>query len=352
MPDTGQELPRLQAKVHIEKGEEKGLAELLVRRNICCWVREENVLTFRGQKVLNGMFGVPKSKVLANHQTALRCIMNLIPSNSLLRTIPGLIHRLPAVTQWMHIHLGPDESLSICQNDMVSAFYLFALPQAWSEMLSFGLSFTGKQLGFEPAEECNRFYLACKVLPMGWSSAVGIMQQIAESVLLQGGIPGEQQLVRGRPMPAWMIETRREAEAEGKVWWQVYLDNYASGEKIGQTEGAHGGQLQAKVEALWEAVGIISSSSKVVTEQRSATELGAFIGGKGQWIGAGPDRMLKLEKSTLWVLSKRQISRKLLQIIMGRWVFAMQFRRPFMAHFEEVWKAWEEKQADVLMVKN
>ena len=338
LPDTGQDLPRLRAKVHIAPGEELELAKLLVERNVCCWVESEKVCIYRGERVLNGLFGVPKSTILANHQTSLRCIMNLIPSNSILRQIPGKVHKLPSVTQWLHVCLGPDESISLCQNDMVSAFYLFSLPPQWSELLSFDLSFTGKELGMESALHLKRFNLACKVLPMGWTSAVGVMQEIAERVLHAGGVPEKQQIIRGRPIPEWMVNVCQEAQKSEKVWWHVYLDNYASGEKVATGKEAQGRNLQMLVEDLWEAAGIVSSKSKVVSEEGSATELGAFIGGHGNWIGAGPERLLKLAKSTLWILSRQQISKKVLQITMGRWVFAMQFRRPFMSHYERAWQ--------------
>ena len=342
--DTGQELPRLQAKVHIVPGEEKALAELLVRRNICRWVEEDRVVEYRGQKVFNGLFGVPKSTVLANHQTSLRCIMNLIPSNAILRSIPGRVDRLPSVMQWMHICLDAGETVSICQNDMVSAFYLFRIPEEWSELLAFGLKFKGDELGFEGAAREKSYYLSCQVLPMGWSSAVGVTQQIAEEVLHRGGLPTDEQIVRGQPIPPWMVQVCRTAEDEKRSWWHVYLDNFACGEKLRPGQRARGRQRQLRVEELWDRAGILSSSSKVVSEQPSATELGAFIGGEGHWIGAGPERMLKLAKSTLFLMARKQIPKKMLQILMGRWVFAMQFRRPFMSHFEQVWKVFGEKR--------
>ena len=337
-PDAGQQLPKLQARVHIERGDEKALSNLLVEKNICCWVPEERVLEYRGQKVLNGLFGVPKPNKLLNHQCALRCIMNLIPSNSILRSIPGRIGRLPAITQWLRVCLGDGETLSLSQSDMVSAFYLFRLPPGWAELLCFNLSFLGEALGFEGELSKKRYYLGCQVLPMGWSSAVGLMQAVAESVLHNGGIPEVQQVIRGKPVPRWMIDVQNEAQATERVWWHVYLDNFACGERLKAGCAPEGGKLQQQVENLWSAAGIVSAKSKAVKDQRGGTELGAFIGGRGNWIGAGPERMFKLAKTTLWILQKPSINKKSLQILLGRWVFAMQFRRPFMSHFEAVWR--------------
>ena len=58
--DVGQELPKLQGKLHIEKGSELPLARVLVDRGVCRWVPLEDVLVYRQQRVLNGLFGVEK----------------------------------------------------------------------------------------------------------------------------------------------------------------------------------------------------------------------------------------------------------------------------------------------------
>ena len=39
-------------------------------------------------------------------------------------------------------------------------------------------------------------FLACCVLPMGWSNSVGIMQDLAEKILLRGGLPVDSPCVR------------------------------------------------------------------------------------------------------------------------------------------------------------
>ena len=195
--DEGQQLPKLQSKVHIRSGEELSLARLLVSRGICTWVPDREVLRFRGERVLNGMFGIAKNKILSNGESSLRCIMNLIPSNSVLRPIRGRVHHLPHICQWLHVSLSDEEEVRLCQSDMVSAFYLFSLGDDWARQLCFNLSATGEQLGLEQAKHQEVFYLGCRVLPMGWSSAVGIMQCIAEEVLFQGNIPRDTQLRRG-----------------------------------------------------------------------------------------------------------------------------------------------------------
>ena len=336
-PDCGQELPRLQARVHIQKGEEKELACLLVDRGVCTWVAEREVLRYRNQMVLNGLFGVEKSSVLPSGETPLRCIMNLIPSNAVLRPLEGHTHHLPHISQWLNVCLGTDEQLRLYQSDMVSAFYLFQLPEQWTRLLCFNLSFFNHDLELNLKGPRERLYLSCRVLPMGWSSAVGLMQQIAQQVLWEGGFPFERQVRKDCPVPEWMTRCDQTAKEKQTAWWHVYLDNYAGGAKVTGEDDVAGRGDQETALRLWREAGIVSSKKKEVTGAEQIVELGAFIGGDGRWIGGSPERMMKTIKGTLYSLLKKQVSRKRLQMLLGRWVFLLQFRRPAMSLFEEAW---------------
>ena len=148
--DTGQELPKLQARMHIENGEELALANELVRRNICSWTVEEEVFRFRNEMVLNGMFGVPKSTQISSGETVLRLIMNLIPSNSTMVQLEGAVKELPGVTQYISVVLEPGQTLCFSQSDMTAAFYLFGLPPQWRRFLCFNLRVGGAQIEKDP----------------------------------------------------------------------------------------------------------------------------------------------------------------------------------------------------------
>ena len=352
LEDNGQDLPKLQAKVHVDPDDRLALGKLLVERNICRWIREDEILKFRGTEVLNGLFGVEKPKTLPDGRPVLRLIMNLIPSNSIHKCITGRVNQLPHITRWGGVVLAEDEILHVCQSDMQSAFYLFALPREWSGHLAFNLKMRGKDLGMETEDADTIFTLASAVLPMGWSSAVGVMQYIAEEVLYRKGMPSLNQIRRTNPLPPWMVETLDEADKTNAMWWHVYLDNYASGEKVkrGQPKA---GEWQHHVERCWEEAGIISSKEKAVRDETTAVELGAYIGGKGRWIGASAERLLKVIKTTLWLIRRPRLAKKLLQVVLGRWVFVLQFRRPAMAHFQICWdfisgKIWGRNAEDAV----
>ena len=79
------------------------VAGKLVERNICSWVELEEVVTFRGQKILNGLFGVAKSTLLPDGRPQLRVIMNLIPPNAVMQQLQGLSMNfwvLPSTCLW------------------------------------------------------------------------------------------------------------------------------------------------------------------------------------------------------------------------------------------------------------
>eukprot|EP00438_Fugacium_kawagutii_P016495 Skav221151 [mRNA] locus=scaffold2925:171012:174989:+ [translate_table: standard] len=314
-------------------------------RNICRWVAEDEVMTYRNEKVLNGTFGVRKNSTLPNGQPILRLIMNLIPSNAIHTVLEGRVNRLPSICSWLNIYIAEDELVTVCQSDMSAAFYLFSLPKSWSSHLCFNLSFTAAELGLSEFPGQQRVYLGCTVLPMGWSSAVGIMQYIAEEVLLSRGFPSEGQVRGGKPLPPWMVRTCKEAAENDQMWWHVYLDNYASGERVKTTDEPTGGRWQSTVETWWEEAGIVCSSQKSKVDEVKATELGAYISGTRRWIGASPERLIKLIKTTFWLLHQKRAPKKLLQVIMGRWVFVLQFRRPAMCHFQRVWECISSEKA-------
>ena len=189
-------------KVHVVDDDKLALAELLVSRGVCTWTEEKKVFKYRGEMVLNGLFGVAKSSQLPNGKPVLRVIMNLIPINGVLCQLKGLVGELPGITQYMSLFLGDGEELIISQSDMTSAFYLFALPDEWAPFLTFNLCFKGKEIGIGTPSET--YCLSCRVLPMGWSSAVGVMQELSINLLLKGGLPRGQQIVRNRPLPPWL----------------------------------------------------------------------------------------------------------------------------------------------------
>ena len=334
-PQDEVQLPKLPGKIHMRQEDQLKIAQELIRRNVCDWVDLDLVYKVNGVPILNGLFGVPKSSLLSDGRPILRFIMNLTGSNATQYQLEGLTGSLPSITTWQSIFIDEGETLQLFQSDMSSAFYLFRIPRAWLPYLAFNLVVSGSVLGRDPRK---RFALACTVLPMGWLSSVGIMQEASEMLLRRGPIHKGGQLSRSKPIPEWFNEVLLRAGENHRAWWHVYLDNFAAGERVTRGDPSLDAMLCHQLaEEAWNQAGIISSDKKRVKSAEKIVELGAEINGASRFLGASSERMLKLIQATLWGLNQEVLSRKKWQIIAGRWIFVLQFRRPGMSILNRVW---------------
>ena len=329
-------LPRMPGKAHIADPDKLLIALELIQRNVCDWIPVEEVYSINGTKVLNGLFGVKKPTCLADGRPVLRFIMNLVGSNATQFQMEGGTASLPSITSWQSIVLEDNQYLELFQSDMCSAFYLFKLPAAWKPHLSFNLIFSGEFINRTPGV---KFALCCNVIPMGWISSVAIMQEISENLLRQGRLSANGQIARGKNLPIWFNDLIETSSSNGQPWWHVYLDNFCAGERVRPTHPSiHGTMCHDAAEKAWADAGVISSDKKRVASATCATELGAEIDGEERSLGLPVEKLIKLVQGSLWLVSQPLINRKHLQIYAGRWIFALQFRRPAMCLFDHLWK--------------
>lgn len=341
-------LPERMGKIHAVEGDLLKIACELVRRRICSWVPLDNVFEVRGRKILNGLFGVAKTSTLDSGAPVLRLIMNLTGSNSTQRQLFGGCSTLPMITSWQSIVMDDGERLNMFQSDMSSAFYLFRLPLCWAPYLCFNVTVKGTEVGLD-----NRlFALGCCVIPMGWINSVGIMQEISENLLKHQTLTLSSQVARGRPLPPWFTALLAEARSDNTCWWHIYLDNFCAGERLGASSATDWGrQCHEAAERCWREAGVISSEKKRVAGEITVQELGAEINGELGTLGISTAKLEKLCLTTLWALAQPRIERKTVQIIAGRWMFALQFRRPGMSLLQAVWKyvGGKEKATEKLL---
>ena len=343
LPDVGQDLPPLQAKIHCMKPDLLPLCNILTERGICKWFPLSQVATYRGQRILSGLFGVRKPSSLPDGRPILRLIMNLVPSNSIFRTLGGSVSSLPSITSWMSLVVGNNERVECWQSDMVSAFYLFRLPCQWSKYLCFNVTFRGEEIGETPGE---LFCLCCTVLPMGWGSSVALMQEAAEKLLERSTIGKEGQIKRGKPIPPFLIHCIEQGQTQSKPWWHVYLDNFCASQKIKENPSPKdGNSIHQAAEAAWSEAGILSSAKKRTSERVATEELGAYLDGAVAILSVSGDRFQKLILSTLFIIGKSLLVKKEVQVIAGRWVHALQFRRPGMSAMDAIWEFTSGKRS-------
>eukprot|EP00435_Cladocopium_sp_Y103_P035097 s361_g9.t1 len=102
--------------------------------------------------------------------------------------------------------------------------------------------------------------------------------------------------------------------------------------------------LDTVAEAAWEQAGVVSSAKKRRSGVPIIHELGAYVEGEVHYLGGSPERFLKLAHATCWLLEQPLLSKRLVQVIAGRWVHVMQFRRPSMSILEKTWEYVGKKQ--------
>ena len=171
---------------------------------------------------------------------------------------------------------------------------------------------------------------------------MSIMQEISTNLLVSHPLPEGNMISKGRSLPPWLVGLSRVVPDAARQWWQVYLDNFASGriwnpylEREMSAEEWH--SFHAEAEEAWATAGIVSSEKKRVIRATQACELGAYLDGKEHLFGGSPLRLLKTGKLILFLLCN-PFSVKELQTVVGRIVFLMSFRRPTMAALSRTWE--------------
>lgn len=323
------------AKVHLKSGEEPRVFRTLFERGVVDFVPEEKVFSDADGKYLSGLFGVPKpGKFTSAGDPILRLIMNLIPINQALEVILGDISELPSASSWQQLVLSDEDMLTVSQADMASAFYLFRLPEGWLPYLCFNYKLDRRDIGF-PGR--GFVYPSCRVLPMGWASSVGIMQMASRELIHRAGLSESDELRKQGAIPRWFVDWSR-GIPQHKAWWQVYLDNFMSAEvSRGDVPEEQDRDLHTQAVRSWDEHGVLCSVDKHVYSTPIATELGVQLHSPLGLMGASIDRIYRTVMGSLALVQRDRASTKMVQIILGRWIFILQYRRPAMAVLSRAW---------------
>ena len=164
------------------------------------------------------------------------------------------------------------------------------------------------------------------------------MQELAERLTTLGQLPSSHRVRRTAPLPEWLTSVLEKAKEMGKAWYHVYLDNFCAMEKVAhETETFGGAEFHQALERSWAEAGVLSAAKKRVSGASSTQELGAYFAGQEGTMGPSGERLLKLIQTTLLVISKPVLRRKWIQVVAGRWIHCMSFRRPSMVLLDRIW---------------
>ncbi|CAE7246456.1 unnamed protein product [Symbiodinium sp. CCMP2592] len=270
----GSDQPRTskRGKVHASQEEWNKVVAAAFQRNMMGPVDESAVpRDSQGHLITNGAGAVEKRKLVGGKEVAMqRFISNFVPINEFLEALPGDQDFLPYVAQLGLLLLDDSQTLMIESEDLTSAFNLFRMPDTWLPFFSYAKKVPGHIMG--SSEEWVRPGL--RVIPMGWSSAVTIMQ---------ADIPAE----------------------GGAV---LYLDSF-------------------------DQVRMVDTTLRAVEE--GGIQGGVLDGDKGA-ISVGSDKAEKLVLATLGLLASASWSEAALRRWVGIATFVAAFRRPLFAVFQEI----------------
>ena len=105
--------------------------------------------------------------------------------------------------------LEEDEGLYLDSEDLQSAFNLFSVPDQWLPYFSYSKKVDGSAFGLEAGKLVRP---ALSLIPMGWHSAVGLVQEAVRDLVFRRA--REISAEKGKPLPA------------GKSLAIVYIDNF------------------------------------------------------------------------------------------------------------------------------
>ena len=291
----------------------------------------------KGRPLLNGAFGVVKAqKFLPDERPVLRFIMDFRATNAATHVLEGDVRSLTGAPALQHIVLPQGKVLRISADDLVSAFYLFQLPKGWSKLMTFAQKVSWRSLGKDQPGET---FVGATVLPMGWSSAVGVLQHAHRRLALRSPLAGGAGLLGG-------CEIRRDSvfpdlEVEEKMW-SLYLDDTNLMEvmetRVAKDLEGKPSEEQERLRKAYGHWGIPVNVDKALVRAQQAEKLGAVVNGElGQLRGA-MKRALDSIGLGFWILRQEEVPRKSLQVFLGREVHTMQFRRPLFSVFDYIWK--------------
>ncbi len=288
-------------------------------------------------RALNGAFGVIKEgKTTESGLPVLRFIMDLRATNMITEVISGDVATLSGAASYQHVILDDGELLAVSGDDLTAAFYLFSLPKAWSELMVFREKVKFSDLGL-PGE--GETFVGAAALPMGWHSAVGVMQHLHRELALRGPEKFGAALRAGQEIRRDGIFPDLEEES---LLWSIYLDDTTFLEKVSkmayeQVKGVPPDE-QENLRRAYRHWGIPTNPDKALQRTLTAERLGARIDGEAGTLGVSTNRVLQLMGLGSYLRTQKRVSRRQLQIYCGKAVHLLQFRRCLFSFLEDVWQ--------------
>ena len=328
LPPNMQNLGKV-PKVMVSDADWPDVCRGLLKSNICGILPQRELYHVGSQPVLNGMFSVSKNEVVDNVELH-RLIMNLIPTNRLVRTFQGDTATLPTIAGFNAFYLEDSEIAMLASEDVKCFYYLFRLLPEWLPFMGFSKPIPQELV--PPQWKGEVCHLVSLVLPMGFVNSVGLAQHIHRNVVKWShpkGTGGEKELRRDKPPTV------------AKEMFRVYLDNWDEVRKIDRSLAAeiegHPFPAQVALRHRYFEVALPRHPKKAVESCLTAEVQGAFIDGVAGVAYARPSKILKYLGLAWQVVQSGRATQKELQVVSGGLVYICMFRRALLSSMNAIW---------------
>lgn len=332
--------PLPEARVRVSQGHWERVLNGLHARGIVEFLPDSSLVVHKGQRLLNGLFAVPKGDLLDAKFCPCNCpqrtIVNAVPSNSVQQQIRGEITDLPLHTLWHSWEVAEHESILWSSEDQSSAFYLFSLPKPWLPYFVIGR----KREHHIEKVAADLVWPAIRVIPMGWTSSCGVFQHLACQL---------QRRARERCTelaPAMLgRETPLSTEQDGRLkeFMQIYLDNWDEARALPREDAAamkaRTSQFQQILQEVYREWNVARSEHKAVTSELKAKTLGAVLRCTEARALPSTDKAIKVISLFCYGLRQKRWTTCTLGTLLGQLCFMVQFRRPCFTVLNLCWEA-------------
>ena len=233
-----------------------------------------------------------------------------MPTNSVTSPILGAQDTLPYIGTLAGLMLQEDETLLLDSEDLQSAFNLFAMPDAWLGLFAYSKKVDDAAFGMKPGTMVRP---ALSVAPMGWHSAVGLVQEAVRCLVFEKSkVPKTRSIEKGLALP------------EGKNLAVVYLDNFDEStilkkfsQELEESKGTMTESHQRFIRVC-DKEGLPRNASKQLVGALSGGMQGGEFDGEAGVLKVGSDKLRSFLQITLALLASKKWSEFNLRHWQGR----------------------------------
>eukprot|EP00438_Fugacium_kawagutii_P024835 Skav205737 [mRNA] locus=scaffold1496:189452:197472:+ [translate_table: standard] len=289
-----------------------------------------------GHYITNGAGGVLKRKeVNGRMEDFQRFISVLIPTNEHSEQLPGEQDSLPYVGQLTGIVLQPEEDIYLDSEDLTSAFNLFSVPDTWLPHFAFSKRVDASAFGGTPGLQVTP---ALCVIPMGWKSAVTLVQAAVRKIVYGlCRVPRETEVRKDMPLPG-----TRDLSV-------VYLDNFDELRRLrkfgeGLSEGTISEYHQRFI-TVCDQLGLGRNEAKQLVMSLTGGIQGGELDGETGVLKVASDKLRNFLCLSLGLLGSDQWREFHIRHWTGKAAFIAAFKRPLFSILEQLFPAIERSTA-------